>query len=322
MQIPVQAGFATLLPSAWAEVMPASSDSLGLQAGPGSARLLRRLLGFLSPFKGLVALSALAGAATTLSGVGLMAASAYIISAAAQHPSIAALQVAIVGVRFFGIARGLFRYLERYLSHQATFRLLANLRVWFYRALEPLAPARLMMYRSGDLLGRILGDIEGLESFYVRVAAPPLAASLVGLVVYIVLAGFSVQLALAWLLIWLGTALGVPLLARWLSRRSGGQAVALRAELGVALVDGVQGMAELVAYGRGAERLELVDRTSRLLASAQRRMANLSALQTALVGFLSNFGSWLILALAIPLVRRESARRLPGRPGLNHPYQL
>ena len=309
VQMPVQAGLAALLPAAQAGIAPATGDLTGPPAGPVSPRLLGRLLGFLSPFKGLVAFSALAGAATTLSGVGLMGASAYIISAAAQHPSIAELQVAIVGVRTFGIARGLFRYLERYLSHQATFRLLADLRVWFYQALEPLAPARLMMFRSGDLLRRILGDIEGLESFYVRVAAPPLAASLVGLAVYFLLAGFSVQLALAWLLVWLGAALGIPLVARWLSRRSGGHGIALRAELGVALVDGVQGMAELVAYGGGAARLDQVDRISRSLVAVQQRMANISTLQTALVGLLSHFGSWLVLALAIPLVRNGD---LPG----------
>ena len=71
-----------------------------------------------------------------------MATAAYIISAAALHPSIAELQVAIVGVRFFGLSRGVFRYLERLVSHDVTFRLLASWRVWFYQALEPLAPAR------------------------------------------------------------------------------------------------------------------------------------------------------------------------------------
>ncbi len=80
-------------------------------------------------------------------------------------------------VRFFGIARGVFRYAERLASHNVTFRLLARLRVWFYRALEPLAPARLMQYRSGDLLSRIVADVETLENFYVRVVAPPLVAT-------------------------------------------------------------------------------------------------------------------------------------------------
>jgi ATP-binding cassette subfamily C protein CydC len=124
-------------------------------------------------------------------GIGLMATSAWIIASAALHPSIADLQVAIVGVRFFGIARGVFRYLERYVSHQVTFRLLARLRVWFYEAIEPLAPARLMQYRSGDLLTRIVADVETLENFYVRVIAPPMVAALIGLVAWVFMRGFK-----------------------------------------------------------------------------------------------------------------------------------
>ena len=93
-----------------------------------------RLLKLIAPYTALVALSALLGVATIGSSIGLMSTSAFIIAKAALHPSIADLQVAIVGVRFFGIARGVFRYLERYLSHDVTFRLLAQLRVWFYRA--------------------------------------------------------------------------------------------------------------------------------------------------------------------------------------------
>jgi hypothetical protein len=69
-----------------------------------------------------MALAVALGAATVASGVGLLATSAYVISAAALHPSIADLSVAITGVRFFGLARGVFRYLERYVSHSVNFR--------------------------------------------------------------------------------------------------------------------------------------------------------------------------------------------------------
>src|SRR5690242_8111832 len=99
----------------------------------------RRLLALVVPLKGWMMLASALGCLTIVSGIGLIATSAYLISAAAMHPSIAALSLAIVGVRFFGIARGVFRYLERYLSHAISFKLLARIRVWFYRALEPLA---------------------------------------------------------------------------------------------------------------------------------------------------------------------------------------
>ncbi|MCJ7700011.1 MAG: thiol reductant ABC exporter subunit CydD, partial [Anaerolineales bacterium] len=101
------------------------------------------LLHYISPLKGWVLLSVLLGFATISSGVGLMGTSAYIISAAALQPSIAELQLAIVGVRFFGLSRGVFRYLERYVSHQTTFRVIANMRSTFFARLERLAPSRL-----------------------------------------------------------------------------------------------------------------------------------------------------------------------------------
>src|SRR5574341_719942 len=155
---------------------------------------LPRLLQFLQGSWRWVALSVLLGSLTIGSNVALMGTSAWLIASAALHPSIAELQVAIVGVRFFGISRAAFRYLERLVSHNVTFRLLARLRVWFYERLEPLAPARLMEYRAGDLLARIVADVETLENFYVRVVAPPLTALVVALCGSLFLASFEVRL--------------------------------------------------------------------------------------------------------------------------------
>src|SRR5512140_2309440 len=150
-----------------------------------------RLLRLVAPYKWWVALAVVLGAATVASGISLLATSAYLIAAAALHPSVAELQVAIVGVRFFGISRGVFRYLERYVSHTITLRLLGQWRVWFYQALEPLAPARLVHFKSGDLLARAVGDIETLQDLYVRVIAPPAVALIVAVGMTIWLWGFS-----------------------------------------------------------------------------------------------------------------------------------
>ena len=202
-----------------------------------------RLLTLIAPFKWWIALAALLGFATIGSSIGLMATAAYIISLAALHPSIAALQVAIVGVRFFGLSRGVFRYLERYVSHQVTFRLLARLRVWFYERLEPLAPARLQTHHSGDLLARFVADIDSLEHFYVRVIAPPLVAGLVILVMGLWLAAFDLQLALAGVGLLLLAGTGIPALTHRLSRNTAHRLVTVRAGLNTVLVDTVQGPA-------------------------------------------------------------------------------
>jgi ATP-binding cassette subfamily C protein CydCD len=267
------------------------------------------LLRLAAPFTGLILFSTLAGFATIGSSIGLMTTSAYIISAAALQPSIAELQVAIVGVRFFGIARGVFRYLERYLSHQVTFHLLTRLRVWFYQALEPLAPARLFTLRSGDLLARILGDIASLENFYVRVLAPPLVALLVSIAAYAYLAGFTPRLGLT-LLGFLGIAgIVLPWLIHRLSRSPGHALVEQRAILSATLVDSIQGMPDILACNQGNRRLERLTLISQVLARAQRRLAALNAWQTALSAMLAHLGMWVVLLLSIPLV---SSAQIPG----------
>ena len=243
-----------------------------------------RLLKLALPLWRWMALAALLGFATIGSSIGLMTTSAYLIAKAATGsrlwpvsppPSIADLQVAIVGVRFFGIARGVFRYLERYISHDVTFHLLARLRVWFYRSLEPLAPARLWQYRSGDLLSRIVSDIGTLENFYLRVIAPPVVAVLVALLAAGLLGAFDPRLALALLFFLLVAGAGVPLVTRTLSRRTGQRLIQVRAELNSAQVDGIQGLADLLAFGQEERHLQQVQRLSQEFGTLQTRMARI-----------------------------------------------
>lgn len=262
-----------------------------------------RLIGLAAPFAHWMVLAALLGFATISSSIGLMATSAYIIAKAALHPSIAELQVAIVGVRFFGIARGIFRYSERYVSHQVTFRLLARLRVWFYQALEPLAPARLMQYRSGDLLARIVADVETMEDFYLRVIAPPIVAVLVSLLAVAILGSFDLRLAVVLLAFLLLAGMGVPILVRALTRSVGGRMVRVRSEMNSALVGGIQGMADLVAFGQGARYLARIRQLSGDLGKLQGRASLASGLHGALTGLLMNLATLAVLVIAIPLVR-------------------
>jgi thiol reductant ABC exporter CydC subunit len=251
----------------------------------------------------LIALSVVLGCATIASSIGLMSASAYIIARAALHPSIAVLQVAIVTVRFFGLARGVFRYLERLVSHNITFRVLARLRVRFYQALEPLAPARLLQYHSGDLLSRVMGDIASLENFYVRALAPPLVAGCVAIGMTGFMAGFSPILAVT-LLGFLGLAgIGVTAITRQLSRVPGLQIIEARARLSRDLVDGLQGMADLLAFKQAYRQSKQVHAAGCQLAAAQAKMAQITGLQTALGILFANTGMWAVLALAVPLVR-------------------
>jgi len=261
-----------------------------------------RLLFFLNGSWNWVALSVLLGALTIGANIALMGSSAWLISAAALHPSIAELEVAIVGVRFFGITRAVFRYLERLVSHNVTFRLLARLRVWFYERLEPLAPARLMEYRTGDLLARVIADVNMLENLYVRVIAPPLTAVVVAVFTALFLASFNALFGVTLFGFMLGLGLLLPLLARSLSRTPGTDLVTRRADLHARLVDGIQGLPDILAFGRAADQQQAIDNSSRAVGDAQKRLAFITGINSGMAVLLTNMGMWTILAIAIPLV--------------------
>ena len=270
-------------------------------ANRGSS-ILFRLLSFLSGSWNWVALSIFLSTLTIGSSVALIGTSAWMISTGALHPSIAALGVSIVGVRFFGITRGLFRYLERLVSHNVTFRLLARLRVWFYEKLEPLAPARLMEYKSGDLLARVVGDIETLENFYVRVISPPLTAIVIAIAVAIFFASFFPWLALIFISLFLASGLILPVLIQVMSRRPAEVLAVKRGDIQSQLVDGIQGIADLLAFGRATDRVKQISLTGASYGLAQKQMARISGFQSALTTFLTNLGLWLALLVTIPQV--------------------
>lgn len=269
-----------------------------------------RLLRFTKPLTGWMLLAVLLGVLTIGGGVGLMALSAYIIATAALHPSLAALAFAVIGVRFFGITRGIFRYLERVVSHHVTFRLLSELRVWFYKALEPLVPARLTAlapnrgseYSSGELLSRFVADIETLQEFYVRVLAPPLVAAIVALVMWGILGAYNAVFALIFLTFFVLTGVAVPLLTYFLSRRVGRQMVAVRSALNTTLIDGIQGMADILAFGHEGEQQQTMQRLNQRLIRLQTTMARVNGLQEALGTLFTNLSLWTILLFGIPLV--------------------
>ncbi|MGB2895187.1 MAG: thiol reductant ABC exporter subunit CydC [Anaerolineales bacterium] len=263
----------------------------------------RRLIELSAPFTGRIALSMLLGALTAAAGIGLLSTSAYLIARAALHPSIAELQVAIVGVRFFGIARGVFRYFERLQTHNTAFRLLARLRVWFYEHLEPLAPARLLTQRSGDLLSRIVADVETLQHFFLRVITPPGVAVAMTFAVTIFMALFDIWLSAQLLFFLFFVGLAIPLLTNRLARSFGEREVELRSALNAALVDGVQGNADILAFVQGSSHLELVSHLTIDIANAREKNAWISGLSIGLTGLATSLAVMATLLRAIPLVQ-------------------
>ncbi len=263
--------------------------------------LLGRLLGYLRPYKWWVLISVLLGVLTIGSGVALLATSAWLISAAALQPSIADLSLAIVGVRFFGISRGIFRYLERLASHSVTFRLLANLRTSFYASLEPLAPAVFLRYQSGELFSRIVSDVEGLKEFYVRVIAPPAVATVISAAVLIFLANFHPLLAIGLLPFVLAAGLVLPGVVSKMTRGTGKDLVTIRASFQSKLADNILGMADLLVFDQERLAANEIFMLSRRFVILQRRLARTRAFHAGSNVLLSNLALLVILLSAVVL---------------------
>jgi thiol reductant ABC exporter CydC subunit len=220
-----------------------------------------------------LALAALLGALTILFGVGLMATAGYLISRAAERPAVLSLTVAIVGVRFFALTRPVTRYLERLASHDVALRSLGNARARVYERIAPLAPAQLQDRRHGDLLARLVADVDSLQNLYLRGLLPPVVAVAAGAgavgVVAAILPGAALVLA-AGLLV---AGIAVPVGAAAIAARSSRQQAAARGALGAELVETLAGSEELVLYGRRDDRLGRLRAVDGALVRVARRAA-------------------------------------------------
>jgi ATP-binding cassette, subfamily C, bacterial CydC len=246
-----------------------------------------------------MALSILLGSLAVGFGVALMTTAGYLISRAAEQPPILSLTVTIVAVRFFGLARPLARYLERLVSHDAALRALGRIRSRFYERIEPLAPGQLGEYRSGELLGRMVADVDALQSLYVRGLGPPLVALIVGAVSVGVTAAV---LPLAGVILALGLLAGgvaIPVVAGAVNRAAGRRQTAARSELTADLVELLRGAPELVAYGREEETLARVRAADRELARLSRRDALAAGLAEALSILVTGLTVVGVLAVAV-----------------------
>jgi len=268
-------------------------------------KIFLRLISFLSTFRWHAALAILLGCIVIASNMGLLGMAAYLIAAAALAPLLITLSLPIYIVRFMSVSRAISRYAERLVAHNATFRLLAQLRTWVYSRLEPLAPAYLLMYRSGDIVTRLISDIEELQNVYLRVISPIIVAIAIGLLTFYLFAIFSSVLAWVALAFLVATGFGVPLLATMLARDLGKRQLAIRAEMNAQFVDGIQGMQDLLVYGMANNHLSKITTLDDTLGQLQRRMAFITGLQQMMNDALMNLALWTMLILAIPLVTKS-----------------
>lgn len=265
--------------------------------------VLKRMLQFIRPYKGRAALAVLLGFLTVGANIGLMGTSGYLIAKAALQPeTVLLLWIPIVGVRFFGLSRGVFRYLERLASHDVTFRILARLRTWLYAKIEPRGAVLLESRRSGDVLSSVISDVNELQNLYLRVLSPPLVALLSAMLGVGILARFDIRLGLILAVLLVLAGVGLPLFAQLRGRRAGEEAVKHRAQLYADASDLIMGLPELLTYGRTEEALLRLERSQQELAVRQDAQNRLGAVTGGLLFAAGRAALWFVLLAGIPLV--------------------
>jgi ATP-binding cassette subfamily C protein CydC len=208
------------------------------------------------------------GLVSSLSSVGLLAVSAWLITRAAEHPPILFLSAAIVGVRAFALSRAASRYVERLTSHDAAFRQLSTLRVGVFRRLVPLAPDGLGDTRRGDLLSRLVSDVDELQNLPLRVVQPLIVAALTSVLSVI---GVSLVLPAAGLLLALTLALAFIVAIAVHSAIAGGDERSIapyRGALSDRLLEFVTNLDVLVAFDIVDERIATLEAADARLRSA------------------------------------------------------
>ncbi|MBB1255270.1 thiol reductant ABC exporter subunit CydD [Streptomyces sp. OF3] len=280
--------------------------------------------------RGRLLLAGTLGVLALASAVGLMAVSGWLISRASEQPPILYLMVAVTATRAFGIGRAVFRYAERLVSHDAVLRILEDVRVRVFRRLERLAPGGLRHRRRGDLLSRLVSDVDAYQDYFLRWLLPAAAAGAVSLLAV----GFT-----GWLLPEAGLALAVglavaglavPLLTALVARRTERELAPERGALTTHAVDLLTGTGELTVAGALPAATERVRRADARLTGIAGRSAAVVALAGALTTLAAGLtvtaaaflgaqavhtgrleGVWLAVVVLTPLAAFEAVTDLP-----------
>ncbi|GGS58324.1 ABC transporter [Streptomyces violaceus] len=289
--------------------LPAPVDPAEPDGKSASGDVLTRVRAMSGARRGRLGLALLLGSLALGSAVGLMATSGWLISRASQQPPVLYLMMAVTATRAFGIGRAVFRYAERLVSHDAVLRMLADTRVAVFRRLEGLAPAGLRRTRRGDLLSRLVADVDALQDYWLRWLLPAGAA----VVVSAASVGFT-----AWLLPDAGAVLaagllaagvGVPLVTGAVARRAEHRLAPARGVLATRVADLLTGTAELTIAGALPARTAGAREADGALTRIASRAATATALGDGLTALISGLT---VTAAALVGAQAVAAGRLDG----------
>jgi thiol reductant ABC exporter CydC subunit len=268
-----------------------------------AVRALGRVLGLLGPRWWRLVLGALAAVVASGCSVALLGAGAWLIARAAQQPEMAALSVAVVAVRAFAVGRGVARYLERLVTHDATLRALADVRAAVFRRLERLAPTGLAGFRDGDLLTRFVADVDGVQDVVLRALLPLVSGLVVGLgtaaAVSLLLPEAGAVVLAAVLLV----TVVVPWVTTRLARGASEAAVTARSELATGVLDTVGRVPELVAYDAVDERLARLQALDHRLLGHLDRSGRAEGVGAGALALVVGLGVWGSLVVGVGQLR-------------------
>ncbi|MFJ2043771.1 thiol reductant ABC exporter subunit CydC [Paenibacillus sp. O199] len=249
-----------------------------------------------------IILSILGGFIAGIAGVALFSASGYLISQTVFAPPLYTLIVLTSLVKLLGLLRAASRYGERLYSHRATFSMLSRLRTSFFARLIPLTPGILNKKRSGDLLARIVGDVESLQHYFLRVAYPPIIVVMVFLATVLFTSAFSFWIAVLFVVGMLTTTLVVPGIVLLGQRKIHGHVREQRALLSTEVTEVLYGFRDLKVYGQLAQREQQLQQASAALTVQQQRAAGHLLRGQSMHALVTFLISWGVLTLGAYLI--------------------
>ncbi|UJW56746.1 thiol reductant ABC exporter subunit CydC [Bacillus sp. A116_S68] len=247
-------------------------------------------------------LSVLFGFLAGMGGVLLFANSGYLISRAALLPPFYVLTVTIALLKLFSVTRAISRYAERYYSHRATFTILSNLRVHFYEKIEPLAPRIFHKYRSGDLLSRIVGDVESLQNYFLRVFYPPLIMIVVFLATVTLTLFFSVHVAFTLMAGMILTGLIVPLVFASMQTKIENNVREKRGSVSTEATEFLYGFKDLKIHRKLAAQEKELNEASATYIKEQEHQSDRALISQSVNQALTMLVSWAVLIVGVYLV--------------------
>ncbi|NBC83929.1 MAG: thiol reductant ABC exporter subunit CydC [Bacteroidetes bacterium] len=271
--------------------------------------MIRKLLFYIKGHKLHFAGSLALAIATIATGIGLMSASGYLISRAAQRPMLVDLFMVTAAVRFFGISRAVVRYTERLVSHDLTFRILSVMRSQLYRKLDSLSLAWMMGRKSGDLLSRLVGNIDTLQNAFLRILTPALTAFVISLFTITGLWFFEPSLAMATLVSLSFSGIIIPLIAIRIAKGSGSKDVTLTSDVKAFFADRLAGLQDVIWLGQKQNTKDELAGIQQQIDNIHHKNAGISGMLEGLHILGAHLGMFAVLVMAIPLVLQGT---IPG----------